>query len=65
VSNYRDKVLQFFSIEAIKVVASTATCLAFPALQPYTLYSKENDKLASGATKEIMQQHLGGGGEHR
>jgi len=45
-------------------VASSATCLAFPALQPYTLYSKENDKEASRATKEIMQQQLGGG-EHR
>jgi len=42
-------------------VASTATCLASPALQPYTLYSKENDKESSGAAKVIMQQHSAGG----
>jgi len=46
-------------------VASTATCLSSPALQPYTLYSKGNDKEASGTTMEIIQQQSDGGGEYR
>jgi len=46
-------------------VASTATCLASLTFRPNTLYSKENDKEASGASKEIMQQHSAGGGDCR
>jgi len=47
------------------LVASTATCLSSLALQPYTLYSKGNDKEASGTTMEIIQQQSDGGGDYR